>query len=178
MWDYDPQVGRYIGSDPLGLNGGTYSTYAYVNANPLMLGDLLGLCPNDERCQQLRAQIFEKSGKLIAELQKYDPVADAQGGFWTPWGLTVPGGHYQEIRDLQRGLKNDITEYKRLCSNNNDRWPPVPRSIDDAANQDVEEPIITPSPGISPSSPGGAQNLVVPAAGALGALAILGLLAF
>ena len=38
--DYDPAVGRYVESDPLGLNGGTYSTYAYVNANPLMLVDL------------------------------------------------------------------------------------------------------------------------------------------
>lgn len=178
--DYDPAVGRFIESDQMGLSGGSFSTYAYVASNPLAFIDPLGLaqpCGNDDRCSQLRKQIFEKAAKLINELQKYNPIEDARGGFWTPWGLTVPGGHYQEIQDLQRGLKNDIADYKRLCSNNNDRWPPVPRSIDEAANREVEEPVITPAPDISPASPG-TQNLVVPTAGGLAILTVLGALAF
>jgi RHS repeat-associated protein len=41
--DYDPTVGRYVQSDPIGLAAGSMSTYNYVDANPLTGTDPLGL---------------------------------------------------------------------------------------------------------------------------------------
>jgi RHS repeat-associated protein len=40
--DYDPSIGRYIKSDPIGLAGGL-STFAYSTSNPLVFADPLGL---------------------------------------------------------------------------------------------------------------------------------------
>src|ERR1700733_5908151 len=40
--DYDSTTGRYIESDPIGLDGGSFSTYVYVSENPFKHSDSTG----------------------------------------------------------------------------------------------------------------------------------------
>jgi RHS repeat-associated protein len=144
---YDPTIGRYTRPDPMGFVDGP-SVYAYAWSAPTQYADPMGLASSEysEECRQLRSDIMSKYFKLMGELSKYNPQTDAIGGFpMAGGGVTKPGGHYQEIQNLQRGIKNDIARYNKLCRNDDDDGggaycPPVPRYVDQRANQYVPEP--------------------------------------
>lgn len=43
--DYDSVTARYVESDPIGLKGHSYATYAYVKDAPITYSDRFGLAP-------------------------------------------------------------------------------------------------------------------------------------
>jgi uncharacterized protein RhaS with RHS repeats len=78
--DYDPSVGRYVESDPIGLRAGT-NTYAYVGGSPLAKADALGLAANVGHCNQ---SYFDCLANCI---KTYDPLND-----FGKAGLCAAGG--------------------------------------------------------------------------------------
>jgi len=73
--DYDPSIGRYVESDPIGLDGGFFSTYSYVGANPTGLRDLFGLNPGD---------YFAGPNDAAIDMYNYIRTHSKQGGLYSP----------------------------------------------------------------------------------------------
>lgn len=88
------------------------------------------------------------AGLFMKEIRKYDPVADGVGGFTHAHGTTVPGGHYKEIKDIQKGIKNRLGRFVRDCLNDNDGGgggnggtPLYPKWADQIANVRIPPPV-------------------------------------
>jgi RHS repeat-associated protein len=56
--DYDSKTGRYVESDPVGLNGGL-NTYSYVENNPVYLIDPYGLASSVIPVQDVAGSIYD-----------------------------------------------------------------------------------------------------------------------
>jgi uncharacterized protein RhaS with RHS repeats len=94
--DYDPLTGKYVESDPKGLAGGSFSTYAYAGGNPISISDFLGL-DTSMVCRPLDRWIAQKTGiplhcsVFVWHWSKDCPptkIIDAQ--FTLPRGATSP----------------------------------------------------------------------------------------
>ena len=69
--DFDPAIGRYVQSDPIGLLGGSYSLYVYVGSRALAAIDPSGLSPAD--VQKILDQFNQAVREMTASGQRMDP---------------------------------------------------------------------------------------------------------
>jgi RHS repeat-associated protein len=74
--EYDPAVGRYVESDPIGFAGGSYATYAYVAGDPLKYIDSLGLKPCPVTLPGVGRTYLDDS--LIPAVQRWVALNQAQ----------------------------------------------------------------------------------------------------
>lgn len=137
--DYDPLTGRYIESDPVGLAGGSYSTYSYAGDSPVADWDESGLapggpyhppigtklkCTEDDTCMALKGKMWVLMA-MIDSHQLWDWLnPPPRGG----------GRHAQEIADLWRAYAWCQALHKAKCENcppNNDNRGTVPMPLPD-----------------------------------------------
>ena len=132
---YDPGLGRYITSDPIGLRAGA-DTYGYTNQNPIVGVDPKGLsgskpggpyhppkgvktkCRPSDKCPEIRGKLW-LLGRMIASHQGWD------------WVMPKPRGgnrHKQEIADLWVQFAECTALFYSKCIKDCKEKPKLPRS--------------------------------------------------
>jgi RHS repeat-associated protein len=92
--DYDPVLGRYVESDPLGLEAGL-DTYGYVHGSPLRYFDIDGL--RTQICCRLLNDVTRLAGPILRQRHCYVAIDSDRYGLYPIAGLGFVG--WNDARD-------------------------------------------------------------------------------
>ena len=122
--DYDPQTGRYIESDPIGLAGGSLTTYGYAGANPISSKDPRGLVvtiqaknPANQEALQDALNILKSTERGYELWQQLDlspmiyVISDKYDNMSRAWGRNIYlDPNYHPAVDTTCGKQKSPTE--------------------------------------------------------------------
>ncbi len=69
---YDPEIGRYLRADPIGVRG-DINLYVYASSSPILYSDPMGLCKNSCKPYYFPSKVINESYKAI--IQAYELFA-------------------------------------------------------------------------------------------------------
>ncbi|WP_426389182.1 RHS repeat-associated core domain-containing protein [Variovorax sp. R-27] len=119
---YDPQAGRFISSDPLGLGGGL-NTHAYV-PNPVAWVDPLGLQAAPVKCKTAKGGRFATAdGAAKAAMMRYNDKSIRDNVEYGGLVYKTPDGKY-DFTKATRGEKDTVNP-----------WGPTAKSIPKCAQE-------------------------------------------
>jgi RHS repeat-associated protein len=118
--DYEPGVGRYVESDPVGLAGGV-STYSYAHAKPIIGTDALGLFASpvhESITQQVMSSKLSCSAEFVDEVIEESVNYDFIPGSQEPENAFTHGmrGPNQSKEDAQQAMDAWIDERLSKCT--------------------------------------------------------------